>query len=145
LKALEAGRSPVVLTERKDHARRLADRLARFAQNVITMHGGLGTRERRMLTERLAAIDESQERVLVATGRYIGEGFDDARLDTLFLTMPVSWRGTLAQYAGRLHRLHPNKREVIVYDYVDDQVAVLARMSARRVKGYQSLGYVIQR
>lgn len=79
--------------------------------------------------------------MLIATGRYIGEGFDDARLDTLFLTMPISWRGTLAQYAGRLHRLHPGKREVIIYDYVDEAVPVLARMSGKRIKGYDSLGY----
>ena len=83
------------------------------------------------------------ERVLVATGRYVGEGFDDARLDTLFLTMPISWRGTLAQYAGRLHRIHPAKREVIVYDYVDGEVPVLARMSLKRITGFKSLGYSV--
>lgn len=143
LKALEAGRSPVVLTERKDHALQLAGRLARFARNVIVLHGGMGAKARRALAERLEAIADGEERVLIATGRYIGEGFDDARLDTLFLTMPISWRGTLAQYAGRLHRLHPDKREVIVYDYVDQAVPVLARMSGRRIRGYESLGYSV--
>ncbi|EME69437.1 hypothetical protein H261_13239 [Paramagnetospirillum caucaseum] len=141
LKSLEAGRSPVILTERKDHVLLLAERLSRFARNVIVLHGGLGVKARRAQAEQLAAIADTEERVLIATGRYIGEGFDDARLDTLFLTMPIAWRGTLAQYAGRLHRLHPAKREVIVYDYVDDFVPVLARMSGKRIKGYDSLGY----
>ncbi|WP_216635731.1 DEAD/DEAH box helicase [Magnetospirillum moscoviense] len=141
LKALEGGRSPVVLTERKEHALLLAERLSRFARNVIVLHGGMGVKARRAQAEQLAAIADTEERVLIATGRYIGEGFDDARLDTLFLTMPISWRGTLAQYAGRLHRLHPGKREVIIYDYVDEAVPVLARMSGKRIKGYDSLGY----
>ena len=89
----------------------------------------------------MAAISDVEERVLVATGRYLGEGFDDARLDTLFLTMPISWRGTLAQYAGRLHRLHAAKRDVVIYDYVDGDEAVLAKMAAKREVGYRNLGY----
>ena len=109
-----------------------------------SLRGGMGTRQRRMLTQRLEEIPEAEERVLVATGRYIGEGFDDARLDTLFLTMPFSWRGTLAQYVGRLHRLHPEKREVRVYDYVDERVPVLRRMSEKRVRGYRNLGYTVE-
>src|SRR5206468_1214494 len=76
-----------------------------------------------------------------ATGRYIGEGFDDARLDTLFLAMPVSWKGTLVQYAGRLHRLYPGKTEVRIYDYVDRSVPMLARMFAKRLCGYRAVGY----
>ena len=107
------------------------------------LHGGLGQKARRELANRLETIADAQERVLIATGRYVGEGFDDARLDTLFLTMPISWRGTLAQYAGRLHRIHPNKREVIVYDYVDGAVPVLARMSLKRITGFKSLGYSV--
>ena len=79
--------------------------------------------------------------MLVATGRYLGEGFDDARLDTLFLTMPISWRGTLAQYAGRLHRLHASKRDVVIYDYVDENEPMLAKMATKRELGYRSLGY----
>ena len=141
LSALQAGRSPVVITERKDHLKVLADRLSKFAKNVIVLKGGMGVRERRQVAEALAAVPENAERVLVATGRYLGEGFDDARLDTLFLTMPISWRGTLAQYAGRLHRLHAAKREVVVYDYVDGEEPMLARMAAKREAGYRSLGY----
>jgi superfamily II DNA or RNA helicase len=131
LRALAAGRSPILLTERKNHAHRLAERLCRFARNVLVLRGGMGTKQRREVMQRLEDIPETEERVLIATGRYIGEGFDDARLDTLFLTMPVSWKGTLAQYVGRLHRLHAAKREVLVHDYVDDAVPALLRMSAR--------------
>ena len=142
--ALASGRSPILLTERREHARRLAEEVARVTQNVLVFRGGMGTRQRRTLMQRLDEIPEAEERVLVATGRYIGEGFDDARLDTLFLTMPISWRGTLAQYVGRLHRLHPEKREVRVYDYVDERVPMLRRMSEKRIPGYRNLGYSVE-
>ena len=88
---------------------------------------------------------EHEPRVILATGSYIGEGFDDARLDTLFLAMPISWKGTLQQYVGRLHRLHDNKRVLKVYDYVDDWVPMLERMYERRMKGYGAIGYTIDR
>ena len=145
LNALEAGRSPLVLTARKDHAHRLAERLGRFARNVLFLRGGMGAKQRRSVMQRLEEIPDAEERVLVATGRYIGEGFDDARLDTLFLATPVAWRGTLAQYVGRLHRLHSAKREVLVYDYVDEAVPALRRMTEKRIRGYRSLGYSVER
>ena len=144
LEALESGRSPILLTERIDHAQYLADRLDRFARNVFLLRGGMGTRRRREIMQCLEGVSETQERVLIATGRYVGEGFDDARLDTLFLTMPISWKGTLAQYVGRVHRLHPAKREVLVYDYVDEAVPTLRRMSEKRIRGYGSLGYSVE-
>jgi very-short-patch-repair endonuclease len=103
----------------------------------------MGRKDFNAATERLGAIPRDEERVLLATGRYLGEGFDDARLDTLFLTMPVSWHGTIAQYVGRLHRLFDGKREVRVYDYADLNVPVLARMFDRRCRGYESVGYKI--
>jgi superfamily II DNA or RNA helicase len=87
----------------------------------------------------------SFEQTTLATGRYISEGFDDARLDTLFLAMPVSWRGTLQQYVGRLHRLHDNKQVVQVYDYVDIHVPTLTRMYKKPLKGYDAIGYTIQK
>ena len=139
--ALEAGRSPVVITERKDHLTLLAGRLSKFAKNVVVLQGGMGARELRATAETLATIPETEERLLIATGRYLGEGFDDARLDTLFLTMPISWRGTLAQYAGRLHRLHDAKRDVIIFDYVDANEPMLAKIAGRREAGYRTLGY----
>ena len=141
LSALAQGRSPVVLTERRDHLELLVDRLEPHVRNLVVLKGGMGAKQRRAVAEQLASIPEDEERVLVATGRYLGEGFDDARLDTLFLTMPISWRGTLAQYAGRLHRLHDQNTEVTIYDYADLEVPVLTRMHAKRLKGYQALGY----
>jgi very-short-patch-repair endonuclease len=91
----------------------------------------------------LAQVPDNQPRVLLATGRYIGEGFDEPRLDTLFITLPVSWRGTIAQYVGRLHRLHADKHEVQVYDYADLDVPMLARMFDRRCAGYEAVGYTL--
>ncbi len=143
LLALEAGRSPVVLTERKDLLKEIAERLSKFAKNVIVLKGGMGAKQLHQVMETLQSVTDDQERVIVATGRYLGEGFDDARLDTLFLTMPISWRGTLAQYAGRLHRLHGAKREVIIFDYVDEHEPLLAKMASRRKAGYKALGYEV--
>jgi superfamily II DNA or RNA helicase len=132
-----------VITERTVHLEALASRLERFVKHVIVLRGGQSDKQRRDVASRLATIAPGDERVLVATGRYLGEGFDDPRLDTLFLTMPIAWKGTLAQYAGRLHRLHDAKREVIIYDYVDNDVPVLARMAAKRRTGYEAMGYRI--
>lgn len=141
LLALAAGRSPVILTERKDHLTDLAARLSKFAKNVIVFHGGMKAKAQKESERALKDVSDSEERVLVATGRYLGEGFDDARLDTLFLTMPISWRGLLSQYAGRLHRLHPSKRDVMIYDYVDAREPMLLSMSMKRRSGYRTLGY----
>jgi superfamily II DNA or RNA helicase len=145
LSALEAGRSPVVITERKDHLQTISERLVKFAKNVIVLKGGMTPKERSHVSEALKAIPDAEERVIIATGSYLGEGFDDARLDTLFLTIPISWRGTLAQYAGRLHRLHATKREVVIYDYVDENEPMLAKMAAKREAGYRALGYDVTR
>ena len=141
LQALEEGRSPILLTERKEHLEYFADRLRKFTRNLIVLQGGRSAKRRRDDLSRLAAIPKDEERLILATGRYIGEGFDDARLDTLFLALPVSWKGTLIQYAGRLHRLHPDKTEVRIYDYVDRGVPMLARMFERRLRGYRAIGY----
>ena len=139
--SLEAGRSPIVLTERRAHLDFLAERLRGQVRHLVVLRGGASAKRRREVLAELAAIPDDEERLLLATGRYVGEGFDDARLDTLFLTMPVSWRGTLVQYTGRLHRSHPGKADVRIYDYVDAHVPVLARMFKRRLAGYRSLGY----
>src|ERR1022692_944245 len=112
-------------------------------QNVFVLKGGMGKKQRRSIADAIAAVPEGNPRVILATGSYIGEGFDDARLDSLFLAMPISWKGTLQQYVGRLHRLHDAKRVVRVYDYVDSKVLMLARMFARRLKGYSAIGYRI--
>jgi len=139
--ALVAGRSPILLTERKDHLELLVAGLQSAARHVIILRGGMTPTERRAAAATLASIPDGESRLLIATGRYIGEGFDDARLDTLFLAMPISWKGTLVQYAGRLHRLHPGKTEVRIYDYVDRDVPMLARMFKKRLRGYHAIGY----
>ncbi len=143
LEALEAGRSPLLLTERKDHLEYFARRVEKFVRNVIILKGGMGKNQRKEVMGKIKSIPDTQERLILATGRYIGEGFDDARLDTLFLTLPISWRGTLQQYVGRLHRIHDNKRVVQVYDYVDAEVSLLARMYQKRLRGYKAIGYEV--
>lgn len=136
-------RSPIVITERREHLEMFARRLQPFIRNLVVFKGGMGKQQRQAICDQMAAIPDDEERLLLATGRYLGEGFDDARLDTLFLTMPVSWRGVLAQYAGRLHRLHYGKTEVRVYDYVDSGVSMLARMYRKRLRGYKAIGYEV--
>ena len=139
--ALEQGRSPILLTERRDHLEYFAARLRGFTRHLVVLQGGVTAKARREAKAQLAAIPSDEERLILATGRYIGEGFDDARLDTLFLAMPVSWKGTLVQYTGRLHRLSPGKIEVRIYDYVDPAVPLLARMFEKRLRGYRTIGY----
>jgi superfamily II DNA or RNA helicase/very-short-patch-repair endonuclease len=141
--AVREGRSPVVLTERIAHLEELAARLSTTVRHLIVLRGGMGRKPLQQARAQLVSIPENEERVVLATGGYVGEGFDDARLDTLFLTLPVSWRGTIAQYAGRLHRLHDSKREVRIYDYADLNTPMLARMFDRRCRGYEALGYSV--
>jgi superfamily II DNA or RNA helicase len=143
VEAVHIGRSPVLLTERREHLTYFVDTLADKVKNIIMLSGGMGRKQRILLMEQLKNIPEDEERLIIATGRYLGEGFDDARLDTLFLALPIAWRGTVAQYAGRLHRNYDRKSEVIIYDYVDDQVPVLAGMFGKRKKGYKAIGYEV--
>jgi superfamily II DNA or RNA helicase/very-short-patch-repair endonuclease len=144
IQTLREGRSPLVLTERNEHLDSLAKQLASEVPNLVVLRGGMRKKELDAISARLAAIPADESRVILATGRYVGEGFDDARLDTLFLTLPVSWHGTIAQYVGRLHRLYDGKREVRVYDYADLNVPMLARMFDRRGRGYEAIGYKMQ-
>ena len=137
----EEKRSPLLISERREHVDMFAERFLPFIKNVLVFRGGMGRKQRQALNEQLKGVSDNEERLLIATGRYLGEGFDDARLDTLFLALPVSWRGTLAQYAGRLHRLHYNKKEVRIYDYTDSEVPLLEKMYKRRLRGYRSIGY----
>lgn len=144
LLALEEGRSPILLTDRTAHLAYFQERLKSFVKNMIVMKGGMGRKQLRLVKEQMESIPAAEERVLLATGRFAGEGFDDARLDTLFLAMPFSWTGTLHQYAGRLHRLYDGKKEVRIYDYVDEQVPLLKRMYNKRSSGYRTLGYELK-
>jgi superfamily II DNA or RNA helicase len=143
LSALRSGRTPLVLTERTEHLELLFSLLKEEVQHLITLKGGLGKKALRAALDQLTSIPENEPRVILATGKFVGEGFDDSRLDTLFLTMPVSWRGTIAQYAGRLHRLHHGKKVVQVYDYADLKIPMLSRMFDRRCAGYEAVGYTI--
>lgn len=143
VQAVETGRSPLLLTERVEHLEVFRKLLEPLPYRTVIFRGGMGKRQRRALMEELAAIPAVEKRVILATGRYIGEGFDDARLDTLFLALPISWRGTLQQYAGRLHRGHADKTVVQIYDYLDAEVPVLLRMYHRRLKGYRAMGYTV--
>ena len=141
--AAQAGRFPLVLTERTKHLRLLETQLSAAIPHVITLQGGMGRKQVQAAMASLAQVPDGQGRALLATGRYIGEGFDEPRLDTLFITLPVSWRGTIVQYVGRLHRLHADKHEVQVYDYADLDVPMLARMFERRCAGYEAVGYTL--
>ena len=143
VESVNAGRSPLVLTERNDHLDRLEHELVQSVRHLVVLRAGKGKKHRQALSDRLAAIPRDEARVILATGKYVGEGFDDPRLDSLFLTLPVSWRGTIAQYAGRLHRLYDSKREVRIYDYADLNVPMLARMFDRRCRGYEAVGYTV--
>ena len=144
LEIVRARRKPLVLTERTEHLEHLAALLSPHITHVITLRGGMGKKDLRDVLHQLNTLPDEEPCVLLATGKFAGEGFDHPRLDTLFVTLPVSWRGTIAQYVGRLHRLHEGKREVRVYDYADLNVPMLARMFDRRCEGYEAAGYVIQ-
>ena len=141
LQAVQEGRSPLVLTERNEHLDLLGRAIVAGIRHLVVLRGGMGRKEAQAVIARLAAIPENEARACSRRDDMIGEGFDDARLDTLFLTLPVSWHGTIAQYVGRLHRLHDRKREVRVYDYADLNVPMLARMFDRRCRGYEAVGY----
>ena len=144
IEALKEGRSPIILTNRTVHVEILADLLKPHCPNVITLVGSESTKEKRQKMEQLQSIPSTEPIVIVATGKYVGEGFDYARLDTLFLVSPVAWKGIVAQYAGRLHREFEGKQDVQIYDYIDIRVPVCESMYRKRLKGYASIGYKIR-
>ena len=144
LESIEQKRFPLVLTERLAHLNHLHELLQPQVKNIIVMKGGMGKRQREKMNTLLANLSPDEPRIILATGRFIGEGFDDHQLDTLFLTLPISWRGTLTQYAGRLHRENSEKEVVLIYDYLDANLAMLEKMYRKRVRGYKSLGYEIE-
>ncbi len=143
LALLAEGRAPIILTERREHLSRLVERLSPHVPQLVALHGDVTPRRRRDALTRLASLSSREPRLVLATGRFIGEGFDDPRLDTLLLAMPIAWKGTVVQYAGRLHRPHSEKADARIYDYVDASVPVLRRMFAKRSKAYRAMGYAI--
>ncbi len=138
------GRFPLILTERREHLNALAQLLEGKVENLFQLHGGIRQKGRKEIFERIRECSDSVSKTILATGSYIGEGFDDPRLDTLFLTMPSSFKGKIIQYAGRLHRYHKDKSDVRIYDYVDANVSVLATMYQGRLKTYKMLGYEVR-
>ena len=139
--ALTQGRTPIVLAQRREHVFALTAELEKFCPNVIQLLGTSSKKEKQAAMEQLKAVPEDEPFVIVATGKYVGEGFDEPRLDTLFLVGPVSWKGVLQQYAGRLHRESDGKSKVIIYDYIDIHVPMLENMYHKRIAGYASMGY----
>ena len=142
-KCVTEGRVPIVLTERVEHLKILKESLESLNVQVVVYKGNMGKKKTKEIQDIIKEADASNKpRIILATSSSIGEGFDDSRLDTLFLTMPVSWKGRIIQYVGRLHREHEDKEKVIVYDYLDN-MKVLEKMYNRRLKGYKIAGYEI--
>ena len=139
---LDEKRYPIILTERKEHIELLGQELSAYVK-VYKLHGGLKKKEREAIMEELQNLLEGEKRVIIATSKYVGEGFDYPILDTLFLTLPISWSGRVKQYAGRLHREYHEKKEVRIYDYVDSKIDSAMKMYGKRSKGYRSMGYEI--
>ncbi|HEY5510134.1 MAG TPA: DEAD/DEAH box helicase family protein [Prolixibacteraceae bacterium] len=141
LQCYENGRNSIILTERTAHVDLLAKELRKRIPDVISIMGTMGARETRETLRRIKDAPKDKPLTVVSTGKFIGEGFDEPRLDTLFLAMPISWKGTLQQYAGRLHRLFDGKKEVLIYDYADIHVRMFEKMYNKRLSGYASFGY----
>lgn len=137
------GRTPIILTARTAHVDLLTNQCRKICQNVIRLVGNDSAKAKREVITQLNAIPANEPLVVVATGKYVGEGFDLPRLDTLMLAMPVSWKGLIAQYTGRLHRNYPGKNETRIYDYIDLRVPVCDSMYHKRLQGYKAVGYSI--
>ncbi len=141
--AVGQGRKVLVLTERTEHLDAINAALHGLLSALFVLHGRMSTKQRRALVADLDALPPDAPRVLLSTGKLVGEGFDHPPLDTLVLTMPVSWKGTLQQYAGRLHREHATKTDVRIIDFVDAGHPALMRMWEKRQRGYRAMGYRI--
>jgi superfamily II DNA or RNA helicase len=141
--AYNSGRECLVLSERIEHLEWFYEELSGTVKHLSFLKGGMGKKQLAAIMEKIQNVPEGENRVILSTGKYLGEGFDLPCLDTLFLVFPFSWKGTLTQYTGRLNREFYGKKDIQVYDYVDDKVLVLGRMFGRRMKGYRALGFEI--
>jgi superfamily II DNA or RNA helicase len=142
LETVKNNRTPIILTHRKEHVMRLSELIKNQTNvHVITLVGANSAKIKAKMMDLLVNIPRNENLIIIATGKYVGEGFDYPRLDTLFLASPIAWKGTLAQYAGRLHREYPGKQDVMIYDYVDIYIPVLERMYQKRLSGYAQIGY----
>ncbi len=142
MNCLERKRYPLILTERNEHLEILKELFKGFVNNIIILQGGMGKKQKEETKKKLNSLPESEERIIIATGKYLGEGFDNTLLDTLFLTLPISWKGILQQYVGRLFRTHQKKTSIEVYDYVDKKITRLEKMFAKRKRAYKNLGFI---
>jgi superfamily II DNA or RNA helicase len=144
LAAYAEGRECLILSERLEHLALLYEALKEKVSHLFILKGGMGKKQLKAIMNEIQNVPENENRIILATGKYLGEGFDLPCLDTLFLVFPFSWKGTLIQYTGRLNRFWHGKKEIRVYDYVDDKIPVLFRMYSKRQKGYKSLGFMVK-
>lgn len=144
IEAFKLGSTPLILTERVEHLNILSSMLVEYVNNIIILKGGMRNKQRKSALDMIKSFSKEERFIILATGKYIGEGFDESRLDTLFLTMPISWKGVLQQYAGRLQRMYEGKNVVKIYDYIDNNVPMLVKMYNKRLKGYKNLDYNIE-
>lgn len=143
-KEYDNGKNILVLTERLELMNYIYDKLSKYTNNIFKYYGGIGKKVLKSYMELNNQINENEDnKIIVATGPYIGEGFDDSKLDVLFLTMPISGQTRVTQYAGRLHRQDSNKKEILIYDYIDDNFSKTRNMFLKRKKTYEKLGYEI--
>lgn len=142
--ALDAGRKVLLLTKRTEHLDLLYEQLKGLLHPCFLLHGRMKSKERQNIIQALANLPEDMPHILLASAQLVGEGFDHAPLDTLILTLPISWAGTLQQYAGRLHREHTSKIDVLIHDYVELDNPQLSRMWEKRQRGYRAMGYRVE-
>lgn len=140
---LAEGRTPIILTARTAHVDLLSEECRQICPNVFRLVGNDSAKTKREVMEQLNLVPSDEPLVVVATGKYVGEGFDLPRLDTLMLALPVSWKGLIAQYTGRLHRNYADKTETRIYDYIDLRVPICDSMYRKRLHGYKAVGYSI--
>ena len=130
-----------MLTQRTKHIDAIVANLSTLGDDALVLRGGLGKRARQAVTDAIATRDPDDGIVLVATGSYLGEGFDWPELDTMFLAFPLAFKGRVVQYVGRLLRSHEGKHRVELHDYVDSRIPVLDRMHTKRLPAYSTLGF----
>lgn len=143
IECVKMGRTPIVMTKRKEHAAKLYEMVQGSAQHVFLLQGGGSLKERELLRNQMAAVPKDETMLAVAIGQYIGEGFNYPRLDTLLLAMPISFESNVEQYAGRLNRDYDGKKDVIIFDYIDQYVPMLERMYHKRLRTYKRIGFEI--
>ncbi len=142
--AINLGKTPLILSDRLSHLELIQEKIKDYAHNVFLISGKGTVKQKKELLDKIANVPAKESLIILATGKYVGEGFDNPRLDTLFLIMPFSWKGTLSQYCGRIHRNYEGKDEVLIFDYVDICIPVFDKMYQKRLKGYKQLEYKIK-